>query len=155
MLGRFAADPSPQVVGAVMDALDRIRLRMITPDLEDAFAFYVRKTLTPALDRIGLAPARGEPQTTTLVRPRLMQWVGRRGRDPRVLERGRTLADAYLRDPAASDPSLVETVLRLSAFHGDAARFAPGFGENQASWAAWATDLVVALEEEPWPSLYS
>lgn len=124
MLGRFATDPQPQVVGSVIDALDRIRQNLITPELGGAFAFYVRKTLRPALDRIGMAPRTGETEPATLLRPRLMQWVGRRGRDPEVLERARTLAGAYLRDPAAVNPSLVETVLRLSAVDGDAARFA-------------------------------
>jgi alanyl aminopeptidase len=123
MLGRLAADPKPQVVGSVIDALDRIRQTLITPEIADAFAFYVRKTLRPALDRIGMAPAPGETEPTTLLRPRLMQWVGRRGRDPEVLARARTLADAYLRDPEAVNPSLVETVLRLSAADGDTSRF--------------------------------
>jgi hypothetical protein len=60
----------------------------------------------------------------TLVRPRLMEWVGRRGHDAKLLELARARADAYLRDPATLDPSLVEATLRLSAVDGDTARFA-------------------------------
>jgi hypothetical protein len=41
----------------------------------------VRRNLGAALDRIGFAPTPGESQATTLVRPDLMQWVGRRGHD--------------------------------------------------------------------------
>ncbi len=124
MLGSLCADPRPEVVAAVMNAYEKIRTIFITPDLDEEFAFYLRKHLGPALERLGPAPAPGESQAATLVRPRLMQWVGRRGRDAKVVERARKLADAYLRDPASLDPSLVETVLRLSALDGDAARFA-------------------------------
>ena len=124
MLGRLCADPRPEVVGAVMDALDRVRTTLVTPDLDEAFSFYVRRNLGTALERIGSAPAPGESQATTLVRPRLMQWVGRRGRDAKVIERARAQADAWLRDPAAVDPSLIESILRLSALDGDANRLA-------------------------------
>ena len=124
MFGRMASDPRPEVLGAVLDAFDRIRVALITPDLEEAFSFYLRRQLGPALDRIGFAPAPGETQATTLLRPRLMQWVGRRGHDAKLMERARTLGDAYLRDPAAVDPSLIEAVLRLAAAGGDKARFA-------------------------------
>jgi alanyl aminopeptidase len=124
MLGSLCADPRPEVVGAVMNALEKVRTTFITSDLDESFAFYLRKQLGPALERIGPAPAAGESQATTLLRPRLMQWLGRRGRDARIVERARSLADAYFKDPASLDPSLVETVLRLSALQGDAARFA-------------------------------
>ena len=124
MLGSMCADPRPEVVGAVMNALEKVRVIFITPDLDAAFALYIRKQLGPALERFGPAPGPGESQATTLLRPRLMQWVGRRGRDAKVVERAKALADAYLRDPATLDPSLVEATLRLSALDGDKARFA-------------------------------
>ncbi len=123
MLARIAADPQPQVVEAVLGALDRVRMRLIVPDLEDAFALYVRKNLTPALERVGPAPIAGEPRSVTLLRPRLLWWLGRYGRDAGVLARARALADSCLADPAAVDPSLVETALGLAAGDGDAARF--------------------------------
>src|SRR5262249_32493258 len=60
MLSRLARDPQPQVVGAVLDELASVRGALVTPDLQDPFALYLRKTLGPALDRVGTSPAAGE-----------------------------------------------------------------------------------------------
>ncbi|HEY6867715.1 MAG TPA: M1 family metallopeptidase [Candidatus Eisenbacteria bacterium] len=124
MFGRMCADPRPEVTNAVLDGLDRVRLTLITPDLEPAFATYVRKYLGPALARIGAAPAPGEGPPTSLLRPRLMTWVGRYGHDAKVVARAREQADAWMRDPGTLAPSLVQAALGLAAMNGDAARFA-------------------------------
>jgi len=123
LLAHFANDPQPQVVGAVLDALERVRTSLVDARDEDAFALYVRRTLGPALDRIGMAPARGESSPTTSLRPRLMQWLGAHGGDPKVRARARALAADYVRDPGSVDPSLADVALRLAAREGDAALF--------------------------------
>jgi hypothetical protein len=123
LVARFGADPQPEVVAAVVDALERARIPFVTDQLSDAFAVYVRRTLGPALERIGPTIARGESEPVSLLRPRLMTWLGYFGHDERVLERGRTLADAYLKDPASIDGSLVGAALRLAALRGDSTRF--------------------------------
>ena len=68
--------------------------------------------------------ASGEREAVSLLRPRLWSWLGSHGRDPRVIEQARLLADAYLADPASVDPSLAGTALALAAENGDAGRFA-------------------------------
>jgi cytosol alanyl aminopeptidase len=123
MLSRFAADPRPEVEEAVGTALERIRVALVTPELREPFAGWVRKNLGPALDRIGPTPVPTETQVTTLLRPTLLGWVGRWGRDEKVRARARDQAAAYLRDPSSLDPSLVEVTLRLAALDGDAQRF--------------------------------
>ena len=124
MFGRMCADPRPEVTNAVLDGLERVRLTLITPDLDPAFATYVRKYLGPALTRVGTAPAPRETPATSLLRPRLLTWVGRRGHDAKIIARARAQADAWLRDPSTLPPSLVQAVLGLSAMQGDSARFA-------------------------------
>jgi hypothetical protein len=50
----FARDPDPQVVGAVVDALEKVKRAFVTPELEPTFAGYVRRLLGPALEGIGI-----------------------------------------------------------------------------------------------------
>jgi alanyl aminopeptidase len=120
-LGGFARDPEPEVVAAVLEALTGVIHPFVMTETRGDFAAYVRSTFRPALERIGMEPRPGEPPTVSVLRPRLMQWLGDEGRDPRVLERGRALAAAYMKDPAAVDPSLHQAALELAALRGDAA----------------------------------
>jgi hypothetical protein len=123
MLGRFADDPEPHVVGALAGGIDRLQSNLITPELENAFAVYVRRTLGPSLDRWGLEPKPGEPEGVTLVRPRVLNALGDIGKDPKVQARASELAHAYLENPSALDPSIRGTVLDLAAQNGDRALF--------------------------------
>ena len=52
-----------------------------------------------------------------------MLWLGAYGHDAGVVAGARTRAAAWMRDPAAVHPSLVESSLRLAALDGDSARF--------------------------------
>jgi len=123
MFSRLVADPRPEVSGAVLDALDRIRLRLIAPEFERGFAEYLRRYVGPVLQRYGAAPVKGERPAATALRGRLMLWLGAYGHDAGVVAGARTRAAAWMRDPAAVHPSLVESSLRLAALDGDSARF--------------------------------
>ncbi len=123
LLQGFAWDPDAGVVSAVIDALDRVRPAFLTTDDAKAFAYYVRACLGPVMERIGPSPRDGEPETATLLRPRLFEWLGAYGRDPNVLERAHTLAGAWLDDPASVDPGLAEPALKLAAATGDSTLF--------------------------------
>ena len=122
-LAQFSDDRDPQVVGTVIEGLNALRLPLVTPSLENAWALYLRRSLGPALDRIGPSPVPGESPRTTLLRPDLMKILGSSGRDPSVLSRAETMTDAYLGDPTALDPSLIEATLELAALRGDSTRF--------------------------------
>ena len=122
-LAEFSGDPDPEVIGAVVQALEPARQAFAAPDNPEPFARYVRATLGPALDRIGLDPGLGEPNAVTLLRPTLLRWVGDVGGDARVLEHCEALASTYLLSPASVPPSLVEEALALAAIRGDATLF--------------------------------
>jgi hypothetical protein len=51
-----------------------------------------------------------------------------------------------------SSPTLAQEVARFFA-SCDATRFAPGFPDGQENWTETAARLLLALEDEPWPSL--
>jgi len=123
LLVPFTRDPEPEVVSGVIDALGKIKRAFVTPELEGTFAGYVRRLLGPALERIGMERRDAESESVSLLRPGLLLWLGRDGRDPAVLAHAGRLAAAYLADPASVDPSVVEVALELRALSGDRALF--------------------------------
>jgi alanyl aminopeptidase len=118
-LARFADDPEPQVIAALAEHLDGVQSFFVPEDMEDAFAVYLHRTLGPSLQRWGLEPKPGEPEGVTLVRPKLLAFLGDEGRDPQVRKRASELARSYMTDPASVDASIAPTVLNLAAVHGD------------------------------------
>jgi alanyl aminopeptidase len=117
-LQAFGGDPEPLVVGAVASALSGIRTAFVPESAEHAFAAYVRRTLGPALERIGMDKQPGEKETTAGVRAQLMDWLGDEGRDEAVLAHAQKLAQQYLDDAASVDPSLASVVVKLAAHRG-------------------------------------
>jgi alanyl aminopeptidase len=84
-----------------------------------AFAAYVRETLGPVLDRVGLRSRNDEEETVSELRRRLFDWLGTEGRDPKVRAEAVRLTRAYLKDPASIDNMLAEVALRVAAIDGD------------------------------------
>ena len=119
----FARDPEPPVVAAVLDSLQKVKRAFVTPDLETTFAGYVRRMLAPSLERIGMERRAGEAEGVSLLRPDLLLWLGRDGRDPAVLAYAAKVTAAYLNDPAGADPSMAGVALKLRALSGDRALF--------------------------------
>jgi alanyl aminopeptidase len=119
----FARDPEPPVVAAVLDSLQKVKRAFVTPDLETTFAGYVRRLLAPSLERIGMERRAGEAEGVSLLRPDLLLWLGRDGRDPAVLAYAAKVTAAYLNDPAGADPSIAGVALKLRALSGDRALF--------------------------------
>ena len=118
VLGELASDPEPLVVSSLIEALREVEQAFVSAELETDFARYVRRTLGPALERFGREKRAGEEESVTLVRPRLLYWLGETGRNPDVLRLGRSKARSYLSDPSSIDPSLVEVALWLAARDG-------------------------------------
>ena len=123
LLVPFAGDAEAEVVFGVIGALHKVKQAFVTPDVEEAFAGYVRKVLGPALQRIGMERRADEAEAAALLRPDLLLWLGRDGRDPAVLAQAAKVTTAYLADPASADPSIVGVALQLRALSGDRALF--------------------------------
>ncbi|HEV2106032.1 MAG TPA: M1 family aminopeptidase, partial [Candidatus Eisenbacteria bacterium] len=123
VLAGFGTDPEPQVVTALLGDLQSVRAPLV-PDREaGAFAAYVRRTLRPALDRIGLVPKPGEDETLPALRGELLSWLVLRGDDARAAAFADSVGRRSLADSTAVDPGLAEATLGLAARHGDAAMF--------------------------------
>ena len=123
LLGSFARDPEPGVLQAALAALEDVESALVTPDVRGAYATYLRRTLGPALERIGPAAQPGEPPAVADLRSSLVLSLGTTGDDPRVQAYSKELTTAYLADPSRVDPSLAGAALFVAAAHGDRALF--------------------------------
>ncbi len=124
LCGKFADDPEPEVLSALMDNVASIRKIFVTRELEDSYAVYVRRTFAAALARIGMTRRPGEADGVSLTRANLLELMGDDGKDARVLAFADSLAKRHIASPGSVDPSLIGAALQLSALHGDEALFA-------------------------------
>ncbi len=122
-LERFANDPDPHVLGAVVSALGQIRATFDSPETRPRFAAYIRRTLGPALARIGLDPSKDTSQSMTVLRPDLVSWLAQYGDEESVWQFVEAQLPKYLKDSASVHPSLAGLVVGLSAVRGDEALF--------------------------------
>jgi alanyl aminopeptidase len=119
----FANDPRPEVLRAVAGSLSTVEAVFVTPDLQPAFATYVRRVLGPAAKRFGFERAPKEEEAVSLLRPSVLGWLADEGRDEEALSYGERLGKSFLADRNSVDPSLVNTAVVLSAIRGDATLF--------------------------------
>ena len=122
-LSQFANDPNPHVLETVVGAVATVRSTFDSPETRPRFAAYARRTMGPALARIGMSPREGESPVVTGIRPALVSLLARHGDDEAVWQFVNEQLPRYLQDPAAVHPSLVGTLVSLAATRGDAALF--------------------------------
>jgi alanyl aminopeptidase len=107
----------------MIGALGSVRSTFDSPENRPLFTAYVKRTLGPALNRVGFAPKAGEPDTITILRPDLLATLAIYGNDERVWQYVREQLPKVLADANAVHPTLAGTVLTLAAINGDAALF--------------------------------
>jgi alanyl aminopeptidase len=157
IVSTMSDEPEPIVALQVISCLEDVKAAFATNDLTEAWAGYVRRTLQPMVTRFGLEKAAGESDAASLLRPSLMSWMGRDGRDPETLRRADELAARYMSDPTAVDPALAATALSLHAIHGDRALFdryrqglesatVPAVRRNYLSTLGWFEDPAIQDE---------
>ena len=122
-LSHFGRDSEPQVVSSTMDGLQTVRAAFVPDSLSSLFAVYVRRTLSPALERVGYEKKAGEDETVSTMRGELLRWLASRGQDDKVMQYARDAAARYLKDSTSVDPGIADAVVSLAARKGDAAMF--------------------------------
>ena len=122
-LARFSTDQEPQVLASMLSNLNAARAALVPDDLAEPFARYVRRTLAPALARIGEQRQPGEDDLVSSSRGDLLRWLAMRGRDEQVRTFAEGEAKRYLADSSAVDPGVVDDVLAIAASRGDARLF--------------------------------
>jgi alanyl aminopeptidase len=123
-LSHFGRDPEPEVVSSTLAGLGTVRAPFVPDSLADLFAVYVRRTLSPALERVGIERKPGEDETVSTIRGDLLRWLALRGRDEKVMAFATDAAARYLADSSSVDPGIAGSVLSLAARRGGAELFA-------------------------------
>lgn len=103
--------------------LDYVHEYLAGPSSVKPFEQWVRRTLGPALERLGPAES-GETMGEARSRAALMTALGAAGAAPDVLRTARASIQQYLRNPSeAIDPALLTALVDLAALNGDAKLF--------------------------------
>ncbi|HVT02298.1 MAG TPA: M1 family metallopeptidase [Thermoanaerobaculia bacterium] len=123
IVNQFANDPEPQVISSVINTLGQTKAAFVPDSMKEAFANYVRRTLQPALDRFGMEKKAGEEEAVSIFRPRLINWLGTEGHDPKIMSFARSTAEAYMKDTHSVDLAIAGTALRVAALEGDQALY--------------------------------
>ena len=156
-IASMADEPEPVVGLQLLSSLRDVQPALLPDDLGEPVAAYVRRTLKPMVSRFGLEKVAGEPQAVSLLRPQLLLWMGREGRDPEALREADELAQRYQTDPSSVEPAMAAVALQLHAFRGDRARYdqyrqalesakVPAIRSNYLNALGWFEDP--ALQDE-------
>ena len=122
-VGRYLDDPHPRVVGSALGYLNDLRRTFVDAKNEAAWSRYVVRIAQPALKRYGLTSRGDDAVGVNGVRARLVELAGVEGRDEAVLAASRAQVDAFIADPNAADPALIDAQLEVAAHFGDAKLF--------------------------------
>ncbi|MEO6463057.1 MAG: M1 family metallopeptidase, partial [Candidatus Eisenbacteria bacterium] len=119
VLETMATDPEPLVVEAAIGGLAKVKNAFVEPASAEAFARYINRALSPALERFGPSKRSGEREAVSFVRGPMLRWLASEGRNARARAYGDSLAAAYLAEPSSIDPALALAALQIAARDGD------------------------------------
>ena len=121
LLDRAALDPQRTVQETVLAQLGVLDDVVLADAARPAFQAWVRGLLDAPVRRLGLDPSAGESPDAQLLRPRLIEALGKLGADPEIRgELGARLTRWLAGEPALSS-ALLGVALRLAAQRGDGA----------------------------------
>jgi aminopeptidase N len=129
----FSKDPSPEVAGEIAGRINAVLGDIADANQRPAFEAWIRKQFRPALDAIGVTPKAGDTDDVNSLRGTLMLLLSS---DPDVQKQARQMLDRYLEQPSSLPPTLVASVVTVSAIGGDAALYERYLAKMNASAAS-------------------
>jgi aminopeptidase N len=119
----FASDEASEVAGEISQRLGYIAGYLLTPQDQQPFRDWVRRTFGPAMKSLGVAPAASDSDERQSRRAALIGLAGTLGNDAEVQKQARDLAMQYLANSDSVPGTLVSTLLRAAASAGDTALY--------------------------------
>lgn len=124
LAGAVRSDASAYVLGTVVSSIVTIDQRLASsPGEHQALASWVRKTFTPAFDRMGPAAPQDPPERQEL-RAELFGLLGNIGDEPEVIRQAKEISAKYLQSPGSVNPTLAAAAFNVAAQNGDSVFFA-------------------------------
>jgi aminopeptidase N len=105
------------------DVLTRLRYigdYLVRSSDRDAYRAWLRKYLTPAMEKVGWEPKADDSDDRKSLRSHLFDALGDEARDPEALAEARKIADKALADPSSVEHDLAGEALELAALNGNA-----------------------------------
>jgi aminopeptidase N len=123
LLPAVVADGSRASVESVTSLLQGIATDDLPPAEQKAFARLVRRLFGARTRALGLDAKPGDSDDDRVVRPELIDLVGRMGADPDLRAQAKARAWAWLKGGAAPQPEVRRAVLSVALAAGDASLF--------------------------------
>lgn len=118
LASRYAGDDEPELVRSSIAIVNGVA-PFVPRERQDAFASLVRDLYGRRARELGWTARPSDSDDVQLLRSRIMQAVGLRGRDPEVIREALALAKGWLDGKSQLPPDGVEPVLRVAAQSGD------------------------------------
>jgi alanyl aminopeptidase len=120
---RLLEDPHPLVFAAALEDLRAIATDFVTVENRDAFAAFVRQSLSGRYEQVGITGRADDSETTLQLRPRLVRILGEFGADEALLADAADLVDQYFDSPASVPSGLALEAMRVTALHDGGDRY--------------------------------
>ena len=118
-VNKLTDNNTPKIVRAGIN-LAAVPMMYVDANVEPKYASFVENTFGEKARRLGWLPKPGDSEEDRLLRPQLVGFVVRWGKDPELLAEARRLADAWLADHKSLPPDVARSVLSCAARYGDA-----------------------------------
>jgi puromycin-sensitive aminopeptidase len=129
LVGHFGGETEHAIWSVIVGGLRSLEHHALEEETRPAFEAYVRRLVSPALERLGWDPAEGESDLTRKLRGDLIAALGTLGNDPDTIARARGLALEVI-DGAEFDPEVCTAALAVYSYHG-------GADEYESLWSAY------------------
>jgi aminopeptidase N len=116
-------DRTRAVVESALGHLAAINADIVSDADKKAFEAWTRRLLQPVAQQIGLTAKPGDSDEQRQLRAAVLSVLGSVGKDPDVIANARATTQAYMKDPALVDPTIVDNAIGLTAMNGDAALY--------------------------------
>ncbi len=170
LVAALKSDPSVGVFSIAAGRIGTIRDKVAsTKEERDELGAWVQRNFAPAYAKLG-PPAPDDSPNTLELRAQLLALLVDHGNNSDLQVQARQIADRYLDDPAAVDPTRGKAALESAAENGDAALFDrlqkvyetsadPGSAGNRSAFtcsvrqsrAPGARPRILGLEQGPQP----
>jgi alanyl aminopeptidase len=114
-------DKEHHVVQISTDVLSKLDLQLLTPELREEYAAFVRNLFGESAHELGWNPKQNEDDATKQLRVNLMLFEVQKGQDTQLETQANDLARGWFNDHKAVQPDLVPAVLCAAAIRGDEA----------------------------------
>jgi aminopeptidase N/puromycin-sensitive aminopeptidase len=117
------SDSDAEVVSLAFSGLAGVDDQLASTKQErDTLAAWIRSNFAPEYAKLG-APETDDSPNKRELRAALLSLLGYRGDDPEIVAQAHRIADQYLANPAAVEPTLAQAALGVAAENGDSALF--------------------------------